>query len=171
MTNHQPPDFFGAMREATNNALAAIDMLARKARPGSPEIAALEAQREIILSLGRLSEMVAEVGESQSNILEAPRVKAALTQGARMGAEAGFKEVAGEMRRRTLLYGCILVAGMAALGGIGVAAGFAMGKEYEFRTLVADCLRKGVQLTPEEGRVCSVLMVGPQPPSSPQTAE
>ena len=108
MTKSPLPDFAGAMREAVDRSLAAMDVLVRElnVRPDSPVAVALEAQREIILSLGRLSELVAEVGETQSDILESPQAKAALERGARMGADAGFKEVAGEMRRRTFLYGC-----------------------------------------------------------------
>ena len=76
-----------------------------------------------------------------------------------MGADAGFKEVAGEMRRRTFLYGCILAAGMVVLSGIAVMAGFTAGSKHELRTLVTDCLRHGAPLAPDGERICAVLMM------------
>ena len=160
MTKSHLSDFAGAMHEAVDRSLAAMDMLVRELNlpRGSPVAVALEAQREIILSLGRLSELVAEVGESQSDILASPEMKAALERGARMGADAGFKEVASAMRRRAFLNGCILAAGMAMLGGIAGAAGFTEGSKHELRTLVADCLRHETPLAPDGERICAVLM-------------
>lgn len=165
MTAFNDSDFARAMRDATDGAPAAMDVLVRdlKLSPGHPIAVALEAQREIILSLGRLSELVAEVRASQAEALESPELRAALAQGAEIGADAGFKHVAGEMRRRTLLGACMLAAGMVVLGGIAITTGFTMGSKHELRTLVADCLRHGTPLTLDGERVCAVLMSPKKP--------
>ncbi len=77
MTDRSIPGLARPVREAADRTLAALDAVVRhlKVRPGSPEAGMLEAQREIILSLGRLSELVAEVGESQSDILASPSTR------------------------------------------------------------------------------------------------
>lgn len=160
MTTSSFPDCARAIREITHGGLAVLDTLIRnlKLSPSDPVAAVLEVQREIFLSLGRLSELVAEVGEHQNSALESPEFRAAVQEGAKAGADTGFKDVARAMRRRSLLHGCILGAGMAVLGGISVATGFTMGTKHEIRTIVLDCLRNGAQLTPEGERVCAVLM-------------
>lgn len=161
MTDPSIPDLAQSMREATDRTLAALDAAVRllKVRPDSPEAGMLEAQREIILSLGMLSELVAEVGESQSRILASSPHRAAIRQGVQSGMEEGIKEMVGEMRRRTRLQGCLLAAGMLVLGGVAMTAGFVLGSEHESRTIMADCLRDGTQLTPNGKRVCVVLMM------------
>ena len=160
MTEHSIPDLVGPVREATNRTLAALDVMVRhlKARPGSSEAMVLEAQREIILSLGQLSELVAEVGENQSEIFTSPQGRAAIRQGAQMGVEDGLKRMVGGMPRRTRLQDCLLAAGMFMLGGVAMTAGFAVGSRHEYKAIMADCLRDGVQLTLDGERVCAILM-------------
>lgn len=159
MTEPSVPDHARTIRETTNCALAALDVLIRKLNldAGDPMAAILEVQREVILSLGRLSETVAEVAEVQNDVLKSPEMRDAMRQAAEMGAEAGFQQVAGEMRRRTWLHSCILVAGMV-VGGIAGVTGFAMGSNHALSTMVADCLQKGAQLTSGGDRGCAVLM-------------
>lgn len=161
MTDRSISHLVQPMREATNRTLAALDAAVRllKVRPDSPEAGMLEAQREIILALGQLSELVAEVGESQSDILRSPEHKAAIRQGVQSAVEEGIKELVGEMRRRTRFQSCLLAAGMLVLGGAAMTAGFTVGSQHEFRTIVADCLRNGSQLTPDAKRVCTFLMM------------
>jgi len=160
MTKRSVPDLARPVREATDRTLAALDAVVRhlKARPDSPEAAMLEAQREIILSLGQLSELVAEVGESQGDIFTSSQREAAIRQGVRLGVEEGFKEVTGEMRRHTRFQNFLLAAGMLVLGGVAATAGFIAGSEHEFKIIVANCLRDGAQLTPGGERVCAILM-------------
>ena len=159
MTASSLPDFARAIRETADSTLAVLDTLIHKLKlsPSDPMAVVLELQRECIVSLGRLGELVAEVGEYQSSALRSPEMRAALAEGAKTGADTGFKEVARAMRRRSMLHGCILGAGMAVLGAISVATGFTMGTKHEIRTIVLDCLRDGAQLTPEGERVCAVL--------------
>ena len=161
MTHRSIPDLVRPVREATDRTLAALDAAVRqlKVRPGSPEAAMLETHREIILSLGMLSELVAEVGEIQSEIVASSQHDAAIRQGVQSGVEEEIKEMVGEMRRRTRLQSCILAAGMLVLGGIAMTAGFVVGREHEFRTIVADCLRDGAQPTPGGERLCAMLML------------
>lgn len=160
MAKSDLPNFVEAMREAANRALAAVDTLVRDLGlgPGHPVAAALELQREVIFSISRLGELVAEVGEAQSNALESPEMRAALQKGAEMGADAGFRHVASQMRRRAVLHSLILGAGMAVLGGIALAVGFSAGSRHELRAMVVDCLHNGAELTPAGERVCAVLM-------------
>lgn len=160
MTKPSVPDYARTIRETSNGALAALDMLILELNldAGDPIATILEGQREVILSLGRLSETVAEVGEVQNDVLKSPEMRDAMKQAAEMGAESGFKHVASEMRRRTWLHSCILVAGMAVMGGIAGVIGFNMGSKHELSTMVADCLQEGAQLTPGGDRVCAVLM-------------
>jgi len=146
------------MREATDCAITAVDALIRDLAfgPSHPIAVALEAQREIIFSFGRLSAIVAEVSEAQNSALGSPEMMAAIREGGVEGAEAGFRHVASEMRRRTLLHSVILVAGMLVFGGMGLRIGFTMGRNHELTTMVADCLRSG-SLTPTGARACAAL--------------
>lgn len=161
MTERSIPDLVRPVQEATNRTLAALDAAVRqlKVRPGSPEAALLETHREIILSLGMLSELVAEVGEIQSGIPASPQRDAAIRQDVQLGVEEGFKEITGEMRRRTRLQSCILAAGMLVLGGVAMTAGFVVGRGHPSEAMMADCLRDGTQPTPGGGRVCAILVM------------
>lgn len=156
MTDPSIPDLARSMRETTDRTLAALDAVVRhlNARPDSPEAAMLEAQREIIFSLGQLCELVAGVGESQHDVLTPSQREAAIRQ----GVEEGFKEMKGELRRGARFRNWLLAAGMLVLGGGAVTAGFIVGSEHEFRTIMADCLRDDAQPTPGSGRVCAILM-------------
>lgn len=161
MTERSIPDLVRPVQEATDRTLAALDAAVRqlKVRPGSPEAAMLETHREIILSLGMLSELVAQVGEVQGETSASSQRDAAIRQGVQSGVEEGVKEMVGELRRRTRLQGCILAAGMLVLGGVAMTAGFVVGREHEFRTIVADCLRDGAQSTSGSERLCAILMM------------
>jgi len=147
------------MLEAADCAISAVDTLIRDLGfgPGHPVAVALEAQREIIFSLGRLGAFMAEVGEVHNNVLGSPEMRASMQEGAEKGAEAGFKHVASEMRRRTLLHSVILVAGMLVFGVMGLRIGFNMGRNHELTTMVADCFHPAA-LTPTGERVCAALM-------------
>jgi len=147
------------MREATDSAITAVDTLIRDLGlgPSHPIAVALEAQREIIFSLGRLGAIVGEVSEAHNSALGSPEMMAAIREGGEQGAEAGFKHVASEMRRRTLLHSVILVAGMLAFGGMGLTVGFAAGRDHELTAIDAYCLHSG-SLTLTEARACTVLM-------------
>lgn len=168
MGKSDAPEFVGAMRNVVDHALMAMDVMVRdlNIRPNTPMAAAVEAQREIILSLGRLSELVAEVGETQRDFLHSPEIQAAILDGARKGADMGFKDVAYEMRRRSTIFVFIVILSIVLLGGTAGTAGFVLGGKYQFRTLVADCLQKGVGLTPRGERVCAILMA-PKEPEQP----
>ncbi len=164
MTTPDLPDCARAIRETTHGALAMLDTMISKLElsPSDPVAAVMEVQREIFLSLGKISELVAEVGEHQNSALMSPEFRDALKDGAKLGADTGFKDVAREMRRRSMVHAFILGVGVAVLGGISFATGFTMGTKHEIRTIVLDCLRDGAQLTPEGDRVCAVLM-SPRP--------
>jgi len=159
MTELGPSHLSESMREATDCAITAVDALIRDLglRPSHPIAVALEAQREIIFALGRLGAIVGEVSEAHNDALVSPTMMAAVREGGEQGAEAGFKHVASEMRRRTLLHSVILVAGMFAFGGMGMTIGFTAGRNHELTTIAADCLHSG-SLTPAGARACSVLM-------------
>ena len=159
MTQSELPKFAEAMREATDRALAVADMLVRDLRLGSnhPFATVLELQREIILSLGKLSEIVAEVGEQQTSFLDSPEMKAAIHEGVMMGAQAGLQQVASEMRRRTVLHLC-LVAATVVLGAVALNVGFTMGSSHRLASMAGDCLRQRAELTPASEWACAVLM-------------
>jgi len=147
------------MREAADCAIMAVDTLIRDLGlgPGHPISVALEAQREIIFSLGRLGAIVAEASEAHNSALGSPEMMAAIREGGVEGAEAGFKHVASEMRRRTLLHSVILVAGMLVFGGMELRIGFTMGRNHALTTMVADCFHPEA-LTPTGKLVCAALM-------------
>ena len=74
MTTFSIPDHARTLRETSSCALAALDELILNLglKADNPIATILEAQREVLLSLGRLSEVMAEVGEVQSDVLKSP---------------------------------------------------------------------------------------------------
>jgi len=159
MTELGLPQSSETMREVTDCAITAVDALIRDLDlgPGHPIAVAMETQREIILSFGRLGVIVAEVSEAHNSALGSPEMMAAIREGGVEGAEAGFKHVASEMRRRTLLHCVILVAGMLAFGCMGLTVGFTVGRNHALTTMVADCFHPEA-LTPTGELVCVALM-------------
>lgn len=160
MTETTRPNFLGAMRRATDSALLAMDRLARELDfpPGSSGAATLEAQREIILAVATMSELVAEVRDGQDEFFTSPRFKSLFEDGIRDGITKLFGDLARGMGRRRIIYGLVLGAMVVALGAVVERAGFNRGRGYEFSTLVADCVRQGVPLAPGSERFCGLVM-------------
>ena len=157
MTTPSMRDHARKIGETSNRALVALDklILDLSLDPGDPMAAVLEVQREVILSFGRLSETMAEVGEVQNNVFKLPEVQDAMQQAAEMGVEMAFQHMDSKMRRRMWLHSCILVAAMV-LGGIAGVTGFTMGSRHMPSTSVADCLQTGAQLTPGGDRCARI---------------
>ena len=149
MTTPSMRDHARKIGETSNRTLVALDKLILDLNldAGDPVAAVLEVQREVVLSFGRLSETMAEVGEVQHDVFKLPEVRDAMRQSAEMGVEMAFQHMASKMRRRTWLHSCILVAAMV-VGGIAGVTGFTMGSRHTLSPVVADCLQKGAQPTP-----------------------
>lgn len=159
MAESNMPKFVKEMRKAADCAVAAMDVLVRDLRlsPDHPVAEVVELQREIILSLSRLSEIEAELGERQTTFLDSPEMMAAIHEGIERGARDGLKLVAREMRRRTVLHLC-LVAGMVVLGSVAFNVSFTMGSRHKLAAMAADCVRHQVELTPAGDSPCAALM-------------
>ncbi len=160
MTETIRRDFLEAMRRATNSALLAMDLLAREMNfpPGSSGAVTLEAQREIILAVATMGELVAEVRQNQDEFLTSPEFSAMVERAMRIGADGALKEVAGEMRRRPSRFTTAIILAVLALGWVSFKAAYDAGYDSVSRTTVADCARGGTPMAPERELACARMM-------------
>ena len=171
MTETARRDFLGAMRRATDGALLAMDRLVREMnfRPGSSGAVTLEAQREIILAVATMGELVAEVRQNQEEFFTSPEFSAMVERAMRTGADRAFKEAAGQTRRRPTHFAAVIISAVIFLGGMSIKAVYDMvydsayktaysaGYNTALMTTMADCANDPRPMAPARERACALM--------------
>lgn len=165
MTDTPRPDFRETMRRAIDSALLAMDRLAREMNfpPGSSGAVTLEAQREILLAVATMGELVTEVAQNQNEFFTSPAFNATVERAMRVGADRALKAAAGENQRRLSPFTAAIIFAMVALGVMLIKPVSDIAYSYGAKsTLAAECARDGTPMARERELACE-LMMPPKP--------